>query len=180
MAQDSVLNQIPTDINLMQPTQYTLVFPKLPYLKFFVTSAMLPSVSTNAVQVSTPFAPTYRHGDTLVYDPLTVTILCDEELRAWYETYQWIRGLTAPQSFRQYLLNRIKEPGELAFPQETLYSDAVLSINTNSNTPLLQIIFANCHPTYLGMLQFNNADDASSTMTFDVTFQYDYFTMKRF
>ena len=177
MAKESLLTKIPSNPNLMQSTQYTLTFPQMPYLRFYVTSAQLPSVSTNAVPVPSPFVTMKRHGDTLVYDQLTVTILCDEDLLAWEESYEWLRGLTKPHEFAEYLRN--KGVASAVFPKNSLYSDAILTLTTNANNPNIRIKFKDAHPVYLSSLIFSNADDGSNTMTFDVTFEYDYFSIER-
>lgn len=177
MPKESLLTKIPNNISILQTTQYTLTFPKMPFLRFFVTGVNLPAVSTNAVQVSSSIGIMKRHGDTLVYDPMNVTVLADEELNSWQETYQWLLGLTSPTSFAEYLKNvhNVNTP----FANTDLYQDAILTLTTNANNPHIRIHFRDCHPTYLGMIQFNNTDDGTVIPTFDITFEYDYFSIER-
>jgi len=177
MSQQSQLTTQPQNISLAQSTQYTLIFPQLPFLKYFLASAILPSVSNTPAPQGNPHAQIWRHSDHLNYDPINLTALCDEDLKTWQETYEWMKGLTTPTAYSEYIKN--KHMINTDFPLKTLYVDGIMTINTNANNPLMQIKFANCHPTYLGMLMYNNADDAKNTLTFDLTFQYDYFEIQR-
>lgn len=178
MSTESQLTGQPSNISLAQSTQYTLLFPQLPYLKYFLTTAILPSVSANPALQANPHATIYRHSDHLNYDPLNMTSLCDEDLKTWQETYEWLRGLTTPTSYKEYIKN--KNLNDSDFPLNKLYVDGIMTINSNANNPILQVKLKNCHPTYLGMLMYNNGDDGKNIMTFDITFQYDYFEISRF
>lgn len=177
MSKESLLTKIPDNISLLQTTQYIMTFPKMPFLKYFLSSAILPGVSTNAVMVPTGQGPTWRHGDTLNYDPLTVTCIADEDLKTWEETYNWLKGLTTPHNFNEYLLNHNINKSD--FPRGALYSDAILTFTTNANNPNFRIHFKDCHPTYLGMIPLNNSDSGDNSANFDITFQYDTFNIER-
>jgi len=170
MSNASLLTKIPTNTSLLQSARFTFSFPNLPFLKYFCQTIQLPGVSTSAVQVVSPFADTFRHGDKLVYDQFTVQALIDEDLRVWEETYNWLRALTKPQDFPQY---RNRE-------NNTLYHDAILTINSNANIPNIRIAFKNCHPMSLSNIQFSTVHNADSIITADISFRYDYFTIERF
>lgn len=167
----SLLNQTPTNLSTLQSTKYTFSFPTMPFLRYFMQTVSLPSISTNEVQVANPFADTFRHGDKLVFEPLTISTLVDEDLEVVRETKDWLFALTKPNDFYQY--NRFVSP------EKHLYHDAILTINTNSNIPNLRIKFTNCHPTSLGSVFFNVSDSADVTPVVDVTFRYDTFDFER-
>lgn len=177
MAKESLLTKIPNNTNFLQTTKYTFTLPQMPFLRYFVQTVNLPSVATAAVLVPTPFSETYRHGDKLIFDPLNITMLADEDLYSWEETYEWLKGLTYPTKFKEYLKNRSLTDND--FPNKQLYSDAILTLNTNAHNQNIKIKFKNCHPTYLGMIQLSTMDNANIVPNFDVTFQYDYFEIER-
>lgn len=160
----------PTDISLLNTSRFTLTFPRLPHLRFFVYSTNIPGVSTNPVQVPTPFSDTYRHGDKLVYENLNVTVLSDENLSSWRQTYEWLRGLTFPHEFAEYLKNHNLNKDDF---KNSLYADAVLTIHSNSYKPLIRVNLKHCHPIYLSGIQFSNGDNPELTSYFDITFQFD-------
>lgn len=166
-----LLTQIPVNTNFLQTTKYEFSFPKLPYLRYFCQTVILPSVNTGEAIMETPFSATYRHGDKLVYDPLSLTVLVDEDLRVFEETYDWLKGLTFPHEYAEYQRNNKRDP--------ELYQDGILSIHTNSNNPNLRIKFTNCWPTSLGSIQFAATDTADIIPVVDITFRYDTFIFDR-
>lgn len=173
MANQSLLTKLPENTNTLQVNKHIFTFPNMPFLRYFIQSVNLPGVSTNAVMVPTQFNPTFRHGDTLAYEPLTITALIDEDLRTWEETYDWLRALTAPTKWAEYIKNK-------GWPnQAEPYMDGILTLNTNANLPNIRIKFTNCHPTSLSPIQFNTFDSAENTPTCSITFQYDYYTIER-
>lgn len=173
MAFEEYTKLTPENTSLLQSTKYTFVIPDMPFLKYFCQTVVLPGVSTTEVTVPTPFSNTYRHGDKLVYEGLTLTALIDEDLRIWEETYKWLQGLTRPKEYREYLRKTI------ARPATNLYYDGYLTINTNSNNPNMRIKFLNCHPTSLSGINFDTKVDADTIPTCDITFRYDRFELER-
>ena len=168
MTATSVLTQIPDNTSFLQTTKFTFVIPNLPFAKYFCQTVTMPGVSTTEALVPTPLSDTFRTGDKLNYDPLTITFLIDEDLRVWEESYQWLVSLTKPVQFGQY---------RQKFPEK--YYDAILTINTNANNPNLRFKFRNCHPVTLGSIQFATTDNADVTPVADLTFRYDYFEIER-
>ena len=165
------LLRIPDNLSFLQTTKYTFIIPELPFARYFCQSVNLPGASTSEVAINTPFATNYRHGDKLVYDALTMTVLVDEDLRVWEESFKWIESLTKPSEFSQYVKNK---------PNKVPYYDGILTLNTNANIPNLQIKYFDCHPTAITGIQFNVSDSADVTPTFDITFRYDIFKIERF
>lgn len=173
MAISSVLTDIPTNQNYVHSNKFSFYFPTLSFTRFFVQSVNVPDVSTQEVFVPTQFNPTYRHGDQLNFDPLAITVLVDEDLRVWEESFNWLRALTSPTKYSEY----IKNGGFKSL--STPYADAVLIINTNSNIPNLKFTFKDCHPTSLTGLSFSSASSPETTMSATITYRYDYYTLER-
>jgi hypothetical protein len=171
MAIESFVTNTPENTSILQSTKFTFLIPDMPFLKYFCQTVYLPSVSTSEVAVATPFSSTYRHGDKIVFEPFTITALLDEDLRVWEETYKWLKGLTRPQNYEEYI--RAKDP------KAPLYFDGYLTINTNANKPNIRIKFHNCHPTTIGMVSFDTKVDADVIPTADFTFRYDLYEIER-
>ena len=171
MSNESLLTLIPENTSMLQSTKFTFQFPNLPFLRYFCQTVEIPSVFTSAVEVVTPFISTYRHGVQMKFEELTVNAIIDEELKVWEETYNWIRALTKPTDFAEYVKN-ITKNGKV-------YHDAILTINTNANIPNVRILFKDCHPIALGSVRFNTAENADTILTADITFRYDYFELER-
>lgn len=160
---------LPANTNQFQTTKFTFIIPELPFASYFCQSATFPGVSTSEVLVPTPFSETYRHGDKLIYDPLVITFIVDEDLRNWEETYNWPRGLTYPHRFPEYQYQKKKG----------LYYDGTLTINKNSNLPNIRFKFTNVHPTSLGPFTVATTDDANMIVIADLTLRYDLFEVER-
>ena len=135
---------------------------------------MVPTLMTN----------TYRHGDTLAYDNLTITALIDEDFRVYEETYNWLRNLTTPIKYSDYPRNKNNESALYNDPankknESPLYNDAILTVYTNSNIVNFRVKFRDCHPISLGGIQFNYSDTADNIPVAEITFRYDVFEIER-
>lgn len=173
MTIEALTTNTPENTSILQLTKFTFIIPDKPFLKYFCQTVQIPSVSTNEIEVPTPFSATYRHGEKLRYDPLVITALMDEDLRVWQETYDWLKSLTRPTSFNEYPRQSKKEISK------PLYFDGYLTVNTNANNPNIRVKFRNCHPAAIGMVSFDTKVDADSIPTADFTFRYDGFDIER-
>lgn len=175
MSLNSVLTQTPVNQNFLHTNKFSFFFPGLPWTNFFVQSVSIPGVSTSAVYVPTQQNPTFRHGDTLVYDTLSITVLIDEDMKVWEENYNWLRALTSPKKFSEYIKNRPS-----AFPNLTKpYTDAVLILDTNSNNYNFKFTFKDCHPIALTGIGLSQASSPDTTPSATITYQYDYYELER-
>lgn len=172
MAIESFASNTPENTSILQSTKFTFLIPDKPFLKYFCQTVTIPSISTTELTVPTPFSNTYRHGEKLNFDPLTITALMDEDLRVWEETSKWLVSLTRPVSLEQYPRKGLKDP-------TPLYFDGYLTVNTNANNPNIRFKFYNCHPTVVGAIQFDTKVDADVIPTADFTFRYDYYEIER-
>lgn len=171
MSNQSLLNRIPENQNLIQPTKYQFVIPTLPFLNYFVQAVTLPGAATSSVRIDTPFSATWRHGDTLEYGELSLSTLIDEDMRVWEESLNWLISLTSPENFSQYA--RFKNPNG------SLYHDALLTIENNNNLPNLRMNFRELHPTSIGSINFSVSDSAETAIVCDIQFRYDRFDITR-
>jgi len=171
MTNKTILSRIPENTSFLQPTKFSFVFPTLAFLVYYCQTVNLPAVTTQGVKVESPFAPMYRHGDTLVYEPLTVTVLLDEDMRVWEESHNWILALTKPENFQQYL--------RIDAGKTVPYHDGVLTVMTNANIPNIRYTFRHCHPVSIGEVRFSETENANTIMTLDITFRYDTYNISR-
>jgi hypothetical protein len=174
MTNTSPLVRIPENTSFLQGTRFSFVFPTLPFLRYFGVATGLPGVSTSSVLVETPFSATHRHGDKLIYEPLKVTAIVDEDVRTWEETYNWLLALTFPESFKQYYHYNDKSR------KTTAYHDGTLTFNNNANIPNVRVLFIDCHPISLSGISLDTRSvDSSAMLTCDIVFRYDRFELTR-
>ena len=178
----NVLQRNPETVDILQSTKFRLSFERLPGLTFFCQSANLPGVALTEIVRNTPFVDLYHAGEKLVYDTFNVTFLVDEELRAWTELHDWIRGLTFPTDFREYIDLAKQSRGanfKKSFDMKPQYSDAILTIYTNKNNPNFRVKLYDVFPTSLGTILFNSTDSAENIITSDAIFRFSYYDYER-
>lgn len=179
----TALNRNPTNIDLLQSTKFRVTFSRLPGLTYFCTSANLPGISLTEIPRATPFVELYHPGEKVVYDTFNVTFLVDEDLLGWLEIHDWIRGITFPTEYEEYLtlqkisgaplLNRASSGFQYA------YTDAFLTIFTNKNNPNVRIKFYDVFPTSIGSLIFNTGDSSENIVVADATFRFSYYNYEK-
>ncbi|PHS22148.1 MAG: hypothetical protein COA84_13280 [Robiginitomaculum sp.] len=150
--------------NFLSQLEFDFTIKRLPNVTFLVQAVSLPGMSMGTTEVNTPFKPIMLHGDRLVYDELTVTLKVDEDMLAWTEISDWMKGLTTPESFDQY--NNLKIG-------EGLYSDASIMIMSNVKNPNIEFLFEDMFPIALGPIQFDTRSSDLEYVTVDVTFKFD-------
>lgn len=171
MTTESFLTTIPQNTSFLQSTKYNFVIPNLPFARYFCQSINLPGVTSNDIEVPTPFSNTYRHPTKMAFEPFSISFLIDEDIRVWEETYKWIVALTRPESYKQYVKNQDKDSSP--------YQDGILTINTNANVPNIRVKFKNVFPVSLSGIQFGTMNSADTTPTADLSFRYDLFEIVR-
>lgn len=183
----TALTRNPNNVDLLQSTKFRITFNRLPGMTYFCQSANLPGVSITEIPKSTPFVELFVPGEKLIYDTLNITFLVDEDLRAWTQIHDWMRGITFPLDFEEYL-NMQKENAVSAFGQRFInnttfaggqYTEAIMTIFTNKNNPNFRVKFVDLFPVNLSTIIFNTGDSAENVMTADATFRFTYYNYER-
>ena len=178
----TTVNRNPKNTDLLQSTKFRLTFERLPTMTYFCQSANFPGISLTEVPRQTPFVDLYMVGDKLVYDTFNITFLVDEDLLAWTEIHDWMRGLTFPTDFKEYM-NLTKQSSGAAFrkefKQKAQYSDAILTLYTNKNNANFRIKLIDIFPTNLSTIIFNTGDTAENIITAEASFRFSYYDYER-
>ena len=124
-------------------------------VEYFITNVDLPGLTLG--ESASPFRNEegYFNGDTINYDPLTVSFAIDEEMKNYEEIYNWI------------MANR----------EGIKFKDITLSILNSHNTTNRQFKFISCFPTNLPSLSFDLRATDVAYQQASVTFRYDRFEM---
>jgi hypothetical protein len=178
----TVLSRNPGNTDLLQSTKFRVMFDRLPGITYFCQTANLPGVSLTEIPMPTPFVDLYLPGEKLIYDTFNITFLVDEDLQAWTQLHDWIRGITFPTDFKEYLELARKNQravrsvfGERPPP----YSDGIMTVYSNRNNPAFRVKLIDLFPTNVGSLIFNVSDTAENIVTADATFRFSYFNYER-
>ena len=168
----------PTNQNLAQPSKFLLSFDRLPNLTFFCTKVNLPGVTLGEAVQNNPLVDVPVAGDKIVYDSFDVTFLIDEELLAWTTVLDWIKGLGFPETTDQYKNLPLQQKLQLG-TNRPQYSDAIVTIYTNKNNPVLQMKFVDLFPTNVSGLQFDVSQSSHNVMTAMATFRFANYSILR-
>jgi hypothetical protein len=178
----SALTRTPTNTDLLQSTKFRVTFDRLPGATYYCQGANVPGVSLTEIPRFTPFIDLYVPGEKMVYDTFNITFLVDEDMRNWTEIHDWIRGMTFPTNFKEYvdLQRTAKAPYIRAMDKMSpQYSSAILTLYTNKNNPNFRIKFVDLFPTSVGTLLFNAQDSAENIVLADATFRFSYYEYER-
>jgi hypothetical protein len=170
----------------LDPTNHVMQFSRLPMTTFVVQEVSLPGVTARPSTVNGPGMMIHHLADKLVYEPLTVTFMMDEELRAWRELYAWLLGATGGYDRSVIVAEFIDEQINYVWPEKAQYrqdmaarTTAALTIINPAKIPMLRVVFNNLYITGLSALSFSTkeTDTISSTMSCTATFEYDWYSV---
>lgn len=153
-------NPILSTQNFATATRATFALSKLYDLSFSVTQFGLPSISTTAPRIPTPFTHMPVRGDTLEFQALTIDFLVLEDFSNWLVLYDWIVGHTAPRDGREYV-NR---------PHE--YMDGYINLYTSHNNKIITFKFIDLCIVDLGEIRFNTSETDTTPLIASTTFAY--------
>jgi len=114
-------------------------------------------------------------GERLVYSPLTVSFMVDEDMTNYLEIYNWMVSLAAKdlQPFAKYQAQTSIEPDVNSRDR----SDIKLMILTSSKNPNIEVNFIDAFPSQLGELNFNTTSSGVNYLESSVTFEYIKYTI---
>ena len=139
---------------------FRLVFARAPNTQYFAQSIIIPSVSVNEVAIPRGRNTAYVPGDTMSFEPVTITMMVSENMDNFAEIYAW--------------LNRTVD----AAKYDDKFDDLTIYVLTSKNNPNKKIFFRNVFPTSIGNVNFSVQEADVVYATVDVTFRYDYFTFE--
>lgn len=172
------LSNTPSNQNVLQPNKFVLNFSRLPNVQFFCQTLSLPGISAGEIMINTPFVDRYSPGEKIVYEPLSVTFLVDEDMKSWLEIHDWIRAMTFPENFDEY--KRLPNLSRVSFvapnPQ---FSDATLTIYSSAYTPTYRFKFFDVFPSSLSGIVFDTQQGPDNTITADVMLRYTYYNLEK-
>ncbi len=157
---------------------YSFSLVKFPEITFFVQDVELPSISLGVVTQNSSVHEIPIPGETMTYGELTCTFQVDSKMENYLAIHNWIVGLGYPSGHKLYkdLMANAKNATSLSELAKG-YTDGVLTILDNSNTPIIQAQFVDCFPVNLSGMQFTTTNPDSAPVTAQVTFEYTYYKL---
>ena len=183
----SPLNRQPTKLDYSSPTQFRFLINQLPKVQYFTTEANIPGIALGDIELATPLKNIPLMGDKLTYEDLNITFIVDENLENYVEMHTWLTSIGFPNDRSQFANFRSatsnvatntrgesKDIGDVkaSTPERAMYSDAVMTILTNKNNPVVECRFADVFPTSLSGLTYSQNQTDVEYLTAEVNFKY--------
>mgnify|MGYP001378872920 FL=1 len=183
----SPLNRQPTALDYSSPTQFRFLINQLPKVQYFTTEANVPGMTLSEGQFNTPLKDIELLGDKLTYEDLTIKFIVDENLENYIEMHTWLTGIGFPKDRKQFSEFRSvtsnmstttrgesKDIGDVraSTPELAMTSDAVMTILTNKNNPVVECRFKDVFPVSLSGLTYSQNQTDVDYLTADVSFKY--------
>ncbi len=172
----SALTNTPPNRNFLSPLNFRLVLQKAPLLNFFLQSASIPGLNfAGNIIMPTPLLDIPIPGERLVYSPLTVSFMVDEDMANYLEIFNWMVSLSVQdlQPFAKYQAQTAIESDSSKRDR----SDIKLMILTSSKNPNIEVNFQDAFPSQLGELNFNTTSSGVNYLESSITFEYVKYTI---
>lgn len=146
----ALLNQ-PKNFNILSSLNFRFLLKRAPNVVFFCTALNIPSLSLGEAPLYTPFTNVPVYGDKLEFGSLDLQFKLDEDFANYFELYNWMIALGFPKNFDQHK----KLTGAARGSDNTLMSDATLTILTSAKNSNIEVVFEDIWPTTLSEVQFD-------------------------
>ena len=184
----SVISRQPDKLDYLSPTQFKFNIHQLPKVEFFTTAANVPAISLGDAVFPTPYKEIPMMGDTLSYENLSITFIVDEYLENYISLHEWMTAIGFPKSRAQFSSFRAETSDapiatrgvsrdigdtQLPTPVRGMFGDAILTMLTNKNNPVVEVRFQDIYPVALGALDMTQTatDVEYISVTADFTYK---------
>ena len=189
MAENRSLQRQPDKLDYASPTQFKFGIHQLPKVEFFTVAVNVPAINIGITYYPTPLKDIPMMGDKVTYDNLTISFIVDEYLENYLSLHEWITGIGFPKDRKQFSDFRTasasmpgqktKQTTDLKTGQATsvlsMFSDATLTILSNKNNPIIQILFQDMFPVSLSGLEYNQDATDVEYMKANAEFAYNIY-----
>ena len=157
------------NFNKFNSQSFSLTMEKCPAVSDMVQSISVPGLTMGEVNSDTPFSTRKEPGDKIIYSVMSITVLLDEELKAWKEVFDWINGLGFPESYQQY--RKFAASAKMLTTTES-FSDAILSLYNNQQKAFARLHFNDLFPIALGDIPLATVESSDDFPVVTMDFQY--------
>jgi hypothetical protein len=147
--------------NLFKVSNFNLNLKDQEAIELMTVEVNIPGITLGELNIGRPVVRDLRNGDSLTYDDLVVTVLCDEELMAFKEVYQYMMKAADPET----------ADIDVVYP----VFDSTLLITTNKNNIQHKLTFYNCFFKNIGAMQLTSQSSEEEQITFPLTLGFSYY-----
>lgn len=158
----------PTNINLLQPTSFKVIVDRKRYgtSEYYAQTVNHPSVSSDTATVPRSRANLHFPADKLTFGTLSITIMLDEELKAYTEMYEWMQRLVNEPYKTRTFADSDQFPSSI---------DITVAILSSHNNVIKKIKYVDCTLTDISDINFQATSGALPAMTYTASFSFSYF-----
>lgn len=170
----------PENKNFLAPVGFKFVIDRIPNVEYFCQSASIPDIAIGVREIATPVKEYFAPGDKMTFGDFNLTFMINETMDNYYEIYNWLKGLTNPKEFEQYVefISSVDEAGRdsrVSTDFQKLTTDGrLLILDSNYNTTST-VVFFNLFPVSLSGVRFSADQNDIDYVTADVSFKYTLF-----
>ena len=147
----------------------------------------MPAINLGEAVFPTPYKEIPVMGDTVSYDNLSISFIVDENLENYIEIHEWLTAIGFPKNRNQFSSFRSSTASTPIATQGTsddigdvqpatsargMFGDAILTILTNKNNPVVEVRFQDIYPVALGALDFTQTATDVEYITVTADFSY--------
>ena len=154
----------PDTNNFLSTNFFQLEITRLPTVTYFCQTASIPSLTLSPVEQPTAFGLRPKWvGGQYAFEDLTVSFIVDEQMRNWYEVYEWMKSIGNMDNYKE-AYNKTQTAD--------FFSDIILTITNSAYKPQYYVKFRDAFPIAISSLEFNSASAENEPMIANVTFSY--------
>ena len=183
----SPISRQPDKLDYLSPTQFKFNIHQLPKVEFFTTAANVPAISLGDTVFPTPYKDIPMMGDTLSYANLSITFIVDEYLENYISLHEWMTAIGFPKSrtqFSEFRSATASTPipthgtsddiGDVqpSTSARGMFGDAILTMLTNKNNPVVEVRFQDLYPVSLGALEMTQTATDVEYISVSADFTY--------
>lgn len=151
--------------NLLKPGNLEITLKDHRMIEFNLQEVALPGFQLGETWLNNPSQNWRNPGDNITWNELVCTVICDEEMNAYFEAYDYITAAKNPKT------------GEMKLDEVRF--DAKLTLLTNKNNPLRVITFYDAWIRSLTEAQLTVTSAEDEPVVFTVEIVFDYFDHKK-
>ena len=169
--------------NFLSPIGFQFSIAKMPGVDFFCQAANIPQITCDPVPIGSVVNKYYMPGDELMYEPLFIRFLVDENMKNWYQCHDWMRKIATPVTQKEFTYDRKKlesqwKTADSNAIQDDWKSDCSLIVLSSNYAPVAEFIFKDAFPITLSTLNFDASVPDISYFTAEISLRYDYYDYK--
>ena len=156
--------------NYLAPTSFVVTIARMPNVEFFVQRAMIPALTMNPVERSSPLTSLYSTPDRITYSEFDLGFIVDEKMENYREILRWMEGMGTPETSKTY--------ENLDKSDDGIKSDITVVIHNSHKNPSLKLTLKDCFPISMSSIALSVAQADIQYPEVTATFRYDTFELE--